>query len=77
MVKAIGEVRFEQRGRRVTARLTEDLHWRCNDTDVERFLNEACPIDVIQLEIHRPAVHGLYQAAERLGGEVVIATTVG
>jgi hypothetical protein len=74
MESAIGELRFTQAGRPIRARLEANYRWTCDDKGLEQFLNTACACEVQpqQWEVHRPAVHTLYQAAERLGAEVCI-----
>jgi len=72
MNHVIGELHFHQAGRPVVATLTYQMNWQCPDRELEAFLNNACRVEPIESDVHRPAIHSLYQAAERLGGEVVV-----
>lgn len=74
-MSTIGELRFVQRGRPVTARLRSDLRWDCDDKDVEGLLNQSLALTATDgLEVHRPAIHNLYQAGERLGAQVCVTS---
>ncbi len=71
MSQIIGELQFQQGGRAMTAQLVTGLTWQCDDKQIEKLLNQACPIDDEGGgEVHQPIVHSLYQAGERLGAEV-------
>jgi hypothetical protein len=66
----LGELRFTQAGRPLTAALNGELRWKCDDRQMEVYLNEACPIEAGEWDVHRHVVHGLYQVGERLGADV-------
>jgi hypothetical protein len=68
--EVIGELRFEQAGRAMCAALDAELRWSCEDEEIERFLNAACPFESTRFHFHRPNVHMIYQIAERLGARV-------
>jgi len=73
MDQVIGELKFSQAGRPMTARLSDDLQWSCEDKGFERLLNESFGQMDLRAEVtqvHQPIVHGIYQVAERLGAEV-------
>lgn len=73
MPATIGELRFFQGGRACTARLDSRLHWRCDHAEIESFLNDAYPTPLNELDSHQPAIHLLYQVAERLGAQVYLS----
>ena len=73
MAQVIGELKFAQAGRPITAHLCVDLRWSCEDKNVEDLLNESfgmMNLDSAATDVHEPVVHGIYQVAERLGAEV-------
>jgi len=77
MSRMLGQLTFSQGEQPHTAELDEQLHWRCDDPQIESFLNAAYPMVSTPLDIHQPAVHMIYQAAERLGAEVKLAPQLG
>ena len=67
----IGYIDVEMAGRRLTVELTDDLRWRCRNTDLERLLNQAHPGEVpCGASPESVGRYLLYQVAGRLGGEV-------
>lgn len=73
MTHVIGELNFSHAGRPMTARLSGDLHWSCDDKSFEQLLNESfgnMDLSADVTDVHRPVVHGIYQVAERLGADV-------
>lgn len=72
MPHMIGELKFMQQGRTCSASLDSRLHWLCDNSEIEAFLNTAYPMASDAMDVHRPAVHLLYEVAERLGGVVAL-----
>jgi hypothetical protein len=69
----IGQLKFRVGSQEYTATLTDDLHWVCDDANVQQDLDEAFPAypsdDTPELVVGR---HLLYQTASRLGGRVEV-----
>ncbi len=70
MSTVIGELHFDQGLGEMTAVLDEAMRWHCDDAEIEAFLNASYDANDDPLDVHRPLIHMLYQAAERLGAEV-------
>jgi hypothetical protein len=73
MSQVLGELKFSQGNRLLTAALDDQLAWHCSDRQIESFLNAAHRNAATPMDVHKPAVHIMYQAAERLGGEVSLS----
>jgi len=68
----LGELRFKQNGRPVTATLDAAFQWRCDDEQLADDLNLLCPPQPGSWDVHREVVHTLYRMGERLGAEVIV-----
>ncbi|MCE9589970.1 MAG: hypothetical protein K8S99_05540 [Planctomycetes bacterium] len=65
----VGQIKFRMGTRMIFASLGADLHWCCDEKQVEAYLNEM--FGEAPVLKGRSPVHYLYQVAERLGAEVM------
>ncbi|MEQ9453469.1 MAG: hypothetical protein RLN76_02605 [Phycisphaeraceae bacterium] len=66
----IGSIEFAKGYSRLFVYLDEQHRWHCDDPEIERVLEEACPADPDHDTSKWSARYLLYTAAQRLGGQV-------